>query len=36
MKRLRINPIATTEFNAAVDWYNREQPGLGDRFADAV
>ena len=28
--------LARAEFDDAVDWYEQQQAGLGDRFADAV
>jgi plasmid stabilization system protein ParE len=33
---LTVRPVARTELNKAVDWYEAEKPGLGDRFTDAV
>lgn len=36
MKRARFVAAARHEFLAEVIYYNREQPGLGARFAEAV
>ncbi len=32
----KIHPEADREFTNAYLWYENQQPGLGDRFADAV
>lgn len=36
MAGLRLHPAARAEHDAAVDWYERERPGLGWAFALAV
>jgi plasmid stabilization system protein ParE len=36
MTALRIHPDARREFNDAVDYYERESPGLGSVFIDEV
>ena len=35
-RRIVFRRIAGREFDDAVDWYNRRQPGRGARFATAV
>ena len=32
MKQVRFSKFAVLELNDAVDYYNQEYPGLGDRF----
>jgi len=34
--RLRVHPDARREFDDAVDYYERENPGLGAKFTDEV
>lgn len=36
MPTLEILAEAAEEVEAAVDWYEREQPGLGRQFRDAL
>lgn len=36
MRRLLFRPQARDEFEAASEWYERERPGLGDNFLEAV
>src|SRR5262245_8326004 len=33
---IRFRAAAQREFDAAVDWYEKQQPGLGDEFIDDV
>jgi hypothetical protein len=33
---LRLLPVARDKFNAAVDWYEQQQPGLGAVLVDRV
>ncbi len=33
---IRLLPEARDEFDAAVDWYEQQQPGLGTAFLDRV
>jgi hypothetical protein len=33
---IRHDPAAIDEFEGAIDWYDRESPGTGSRFKDAV
>ncbi len=33
---IRLLPEARAEFDAAVDWYERQRPGLGGAFVDRV
>ena len=36
MKRSRLHPVAQRDIARVRDWYEREQPGLGERFVTAV
>lgn len=36
MKNSEFHPAARREFHRAVDWYNDEKSGLGNRFARLV
>lgn len=35
-KPLRIDPEAEEEIAAGIDWYERQRPGLGGEFLDAI
>ena len=35
-RELRVHPDARREFNDAIDYYERESPGLGSIFTDEV
>lgn len=34
--RVEFHPDALAEFRASAEYYEQQQPGLGDRFANAV
>lgn len=36
MKAVELSPSARVELHAAAEWYEREYPGRGHRFYDAV
>jgi len=36
MKKIRILEQATDEAVAAADWYDQQQPGLGNEFSEAL
>lgn len=35
-RRIIFEPAARAEFEAAIDWYNGKQDGLGDRFEKQI
>jgi toxin ParE1/3/4 len=35
-RRVIFEPAARLEFEAAIDWYNAKQSGLGDRFEKEI
>ena len=34
--KISIHELASKEFDEAIDWYENQSPGLGNRFKDSV